>query len=139
MEERVLATANQRADRLKHMIRTGSPQTFGVLNRKWIVGNNGEVYHYQYYDPRNRELNSLSVFEFDPQTHALEVAHVRAKRARYEPVAAAAARAEVALERGLVARVRSDDAGQQLRAASTSDRRRSSPPTISSPRRASPS
>ena len=72
MEERVLATANQRADRLKHIIRTGSPQTFGVLNRKWIVGNDGEVYHYQYYDPRKRELNSLSVFEFDPQTHALK-------------------------------------------------------------------
>ena len=38
MEERVLATANRRADRLKHIIRTGSPQTFDVLNRKWIVG-----------------------------------------------------------------------------------------------------
>ena len=56
----VLATSNRRADQLNHIIRTGSPQTFGVLNRKWVVGRNGEVYHYQYYDPRRQELNALS-------------------------------------------------------------------------------
>jgi len=84
MEERVLATANQRADRLNHLIRTGQPQTFGVLNRKWIVGNDGQVYHYQYYDPRKRELNSLSVFEFDPQTHALK-SRMFVNKATYDP------------------------------------------------------
>jgi LPS export ABC transporter permease LptF/LPS export ABC transporter permease LptG len=71
LQEQVLATANRRADQLNHIIRTGSPQTFGVLNRKWIVGRNGEVYHYQYYDPRRQELHSLSVFEFDPVDHQL--------------------------------------------------------------------
>ena len=84
MEERVLATANQRADRLKHIIRTGQPQTFGVVNRKWIVGNNGEVYHYQYYDPRNRELHSLSVFEFDRDSHAL-ASRMFVRKATYDP------------------------------------------------------
>jgi LPS export ABC transporter permease LptF/LPS export ABC transporter permease LptG len=84
MEERVLATANQRADRLKHIIRTGSPQTFGVLNRKWIVGNDGQVYHYQYYDPRNLELHGLAVFEFDPQTHALK-SRTFVQSAKYDP------------------------------------------------------
>jgi LPS export ABC transporter permease LptG len=71
LEENVLATSNRRADQLNHIIRTGSPQTFGVLNRKWIVGRNGEVYHYQYYDPRTQQLHALSVFEFDPKTHRL--------------------------------------------------------------------
>ena len=52
MEERVLAFANRRADQLKHLIRGGSAQTFDVLNRKWIVGRGGEVYHYQFFDPR---------------------------------------------------------------------------------------
>jgi LPS export ABC transporter permease LptF/LPS export ABC transporter permease LptG len=84
MEERVLATANQRADRLKHIIRTGTPQTFGVLNRKWIVGKQGEVYHYQYYDPHKRELHSLTVFDFDPQTHALR-SRLFVQSARYDP------------------------------------------------------
>ena len=86
MEERVLATANRNADRLKHIIRTGSPQTFGVLNRKWIVGRNGEVYHYQFYDPRRRELNSLSVFDFDDAEHTIR-SRMFAAKATYAPVA----------------------------------------------------
>jgi len=85
MEERVLATANQRAEQLNYRIRTGSAQVVGVLNRKWLVGNNGEVYHYQYYDTRNRELNSLSVFDFDPQTHQLK-SRMFVQRARYAPI-----------------------------------------------------
>ena len=84
MEERVLATANRRADRLKHIIRTGSPQTFGVVNRKWIVGSDGAVYHYQFYDPRNRELHSLAVFQFDPDTHALK-SRLWVQKATYDP------------------------------------------------------
>jgi LPS export ABC transporter permease LptF/LPS export ABC transporter permease LptG len=71
MEERVLAVANRRADQLKHLIRGGSPQTFDVLNRKWIVGRQGEVYHYQFFNPRTRELNGVSIFEFDLAAHAL--------------------------------------------------------------------
>jgi lipopolysaccharide export LptBFGC system permease protein LptF len=54
------------------------------LNRKWIVGNNGDMYHYQFYDPRNHELNSLSVFSFDPQTHALR-SRMFVQRAKYAP------------------------------------------------------
>ena len=93
MEERVLATANQRADRLKHIIRTGQPQTFGVLNRKWIVGNNGEVYHYQYYDPRKQELHSLAVFDFDRDTHAL-TSRMFVRKAAYDPDRTAGGREE---------------------------------------------
>ena len=84
MEERVLATANQRADRLKHIIRTGSPQTFGVLNRKWIVGSDGAVYHYQFYDPRSRELHVLAVFEFDRATNSLK-SRTFVQKATYDP------------------------------------------------------
>jgi LPS export ABC transporter permease LptG len=84
MEERVLAFANRRADQLKHLIRGGSAQTFDVLNRKWIVGRGGEVYNYQYFNPRTRELNGLSVFEFDAETHALS-RRVYAQRAVNQP------------------------------------------------------
>jgi hypothetical protein len=55
-----------------------------VLNRKWIVGNKGEIYHYQYYDPRHRELNSLAVFEFDRDTHALK-SRTFVRKATYDP------------------------------------------------------
>ena len=82
LEETLLATANQRAGRLNHIIRGGSPQTFDVLNRKWVVGHNGEMYHYQFYDPRRRELNGISVFEFDPGgTRSSPVECTRRRRA----------------------------------------------------------
>ena len=72
IQENVLAPANRRANELNHHIRTGSPQTFGLLNRKWIAGRAGEIYHYQYYDPRRQELNLLTVFEFDQADHTLK-------------------------------------------------------------------
>jgi LPS export ABC transporter permease LptG len=84
IEETVLATANRRAEQLQHIIRTGSPQTFGIINRKWIVGKGGEIYHYQFYDPRNEALNSLSVFRFDERDHTLR-SRTFAQRAVYSP------------------------------------------------------
>lgn len=71
LEERILAPANRRAAQLRHLIRGGSPQTLDVLNRKWVIGRDGQVYHYQYYDPRRGELSGLSVFQFDPESHQL--------------------------------------------------------------------
>jgi LPS export ABC transporter permease LptG/LPS export ABC transporter permease LptF len=86
-EERVLAVSNRRADYLNHIIKGGNPQTFDVINRKWLVGRSGEIYHYQYFNPRLRELNMLSVFRFDPQTLAL-TERVYATQAVYRPNAA---------------------------------------------------
>ena len=87
-EERILAVTNRRADFLRHVIRGGSAQTFGVLNRKWLLGPDGEVYHYQYYDPTRRELNAVSVFRFDPSTQAM-TERVYATQATYAGTPAA--------------------------------------------------
>ena len=65
LEETVLADANRRAEELRHVMRGGSPQTFDVMNRQWIVGKTGSIYHYLYLDPRRDQLNGLSVYEFD--------------------------------------------------------------------------
>ena len=86
-EERVLAFSNRRADYLNHIIKGGDPQTFDVLNRKWVAGRDGEIYHYQFFDPRSSELTGVSVFRFDPETHAL-TQRAYATRARYAPRAA---------------------------------------------------
>jgi LPS export ABC transporter permease LptF/LPS export ABC transporter permease LptG len=99
VQENILATANRRADQLNHLIRTGSPQTFGVLNRKWIAGRNGEIYHYQYYDPRRMELHSLSVFEFDRAAHRLTSRRF-VQRARYTADARPDAEPQWTLDQG---------------------------------------
>lgn len=66
LEERVVAHANDRAERIRHVIRGGLPQTFDLLNRKWMVGTDGSIYHYLFFDPREKRLNSLSVFRLEP-------------------------------------------------------------------------
>lgn len=82
LSETVLPRANRRAEQIRHIIRGGSPQTFEVLNRKWVVGRRGNIYHYLYLDPRQRELHGLSIYEFDPVTWQL-VERTFVTRARY--------------------------------------------------------
>jgi LPS export ABC transporter permease LptF/LPS export ABC transporter permease LptG len=101
LQENVLSTANRRADQLNHHIRTGSPQTFGLLNRKWIAGTNGEIYHYQYYDPRRLELHHVAVFEFDPTNHTLKTRRF-VQKATYTADARSDAEPQWALNQGWV-------------------------------------
>jgi LPS export ABC transporter permease LptG/LPS export ABC transporter permease LptF len=66
LEESVLASANRRAEAIRHEIRGGSPRTFNVLNRRWIVGRKGDIYHYAYFDPASHEFDGLSIYGLDP-------------------------------------------------------------------------
>ena len=68
LQDRVLPYSNRRAAALRHVIRGGSPRTFDVVNRKWLIARDGSIYNYTYYDPRLHELNGLSIFEFN-RTH----------------------------------------------------------------------
>src|SRR5688572_19840892 len=52
LEQTILGPANRRAEAIRHVLRGGSPQTFDVLLRRWVVGSSGDIYHFDYYDPR---------------------------------------------------------------------------------------
>ena len=71
MEETVLGPSNRRAEELKHVIRGNSPDTFDVLHRRWLVGSEGEIYHYTWYDPRKHLLSGLSIYEFSDRMRRL--------------------------------------------------------------------
>jgi lipopolysaccharide export LptBFGC system permease protein LptF len=34
------------------------------MHRRWVVGTDGDIYHYNYYDPRARALARVSIYEF---------------------------------------------------------------------------
>jgi lipopolysaccharide export LptBFGC system permease protein LptF len=36
-----------------------------VMNRQWIASEDGKLYHYTFFDPRQSQLNGLSIYEFD--------------------------------------------------------------------------
>lgn len=84
MQERVLTTANKEADQLERTIRRW-PAATTALNRRWVVGNRGELYHYDFYEPdRNRFVNLL-VYRLDDAQWRLRSV-TRATEATLAPV-----------------------------------------------------
>lgn len=65
LEQTVLGPANRKAEAIKYVMKGGNPEMFGVLNRRWVMGNDGDIYHYGYFDPRLRKFSRLWVYEFD--------------------------------------------------------------------------
>jgi LPS export ABC transporter permease LptG/LPS export ABC transporter permease LptF len=65
LEQTVLGPANRKAEAIKWVMRGQSPETFDVLNRRWVMGNDGDIYHYNYFDPRQRRFTGLWIYEFN--------------------------------------------------------------------------
>jgi LPS export ABC transporter permease LptG len=65
LEQTILGPWTRRAYAIRHVMRGFSPQTFDVLERRWLVGRNGDIYHYAYFDPRKQQLAQLSIYEFE--------------------------------------------------------------------------
>ena len=71
MGESILARANREARALDREIRLGLPSTGDVMNRRWVVGKDGSIYHYLSFDPELDEFGSLSVYEFQGRPWSL--------------------------------------------------------------------
>ena len=71
LEQTILGPANRRAEAIRHVLRGGSPQTFDVLLRRWVVGSSGDIYHFDYYDPRAQQLVGLTIYELGGRMPAL--------------------------------------------------------------------
>jgi LPS export ABC transporter permease LptG/LPS export ABC transporter permease LptF len=65
LEQTVLGPANRQAKAIRHVLSGRSPETFDVLNRRWVVGRDGSIYHYTFFDPRAQRFTGLWVYEFD--------------------------------------------------------------------------
>ena len=63
LEEGVLGQANRRAEAIRHEIRTGSPPSSSLLNRRWIAGAGNTLYHTRYVDHERDAIDGLSVYE----------------------------------------------------------------------------
>ncbi len=77
LQERVLASANQKASELGDTIHDRPHHTVSIENRQWLVGANGEIYHYTLFDARHAQLDDLSVFETADRPYRLARADVR--------------------------------------------------------------
>jgi len=75
--------ANKRQDSLLNKIKGRPAQTYLNPYRKWIFGQHGTIYYYQFFDPELNQFGDLSVFQFDPATFQL-VNRIYADRAHWE-------------------------------------------------------
>ncbi len=71
LEESVMAKANGRAEAIRHEIRSGTPKTLDILNRRWLVGGNGSIYNYAFFDRERNELNRMFLYELDDEVWRL--------------------------------------------------------------------
>jgi lipopolysaccharide export system permease protein len=62
LDQEILARSNRRATAIDDQIRGRPPKTFNPLNRRWIIGRDGSIYHYGYFDPKREVLTSLTVY-----------------------------------------------------------------------------
>lgn len=76
--------ANRRQDALRDEIKGRATQTYLNPNRKWILGNGSRIYYYRYFDPGERVMAGVYVFELDPSTFRL-TKEIAAERARWSP------------------------------------------------------
>lgn len=84
LDQEILARANRRAGAIDDTIRGRPPKTFSPLNRRWVIGRDGSIYHYGFFDPRTATLTSLTVYRLAPgewrlasETYAASAQHLR--------------------------------------------------------------
>ena len=89
-DETYLPDANRRQEALRAEIKGKPAQTFLRPDRKWISGDSGQpgeparIFYYQFFDADRDTFANLTVFEFNPQTFALE-RRIFASRVHWDP------------------------------------------------------
>jgi len=71
LEQQIMARANRSAEMLDSQIRKRPPRTFSALDRRWVVGRDGAIYHYGYFDHDRGEIAGLTIYKPDPSKWAL--------------------------------------------------------------------
>ena len=74
---------NRQQEILRNQIKGKPAQTYLRADRKWIFGQNNEIYYYQVFDPDTNHFGGISIFEFDPNTFQL-TRRIYAERAHWE-------------------------------------------------------
>ena len=74
---------NRQQEILRNEIKGKPPQTYLQADRKWIFGQNNEIYYYRLFDPEENVFGGISIFEFDPNNFEL-TRRIHAEHARWD-------------------------------------------------------
>jgi LPS export ABC transporter permease LptG/LPS export ABC transporter permease LptF len=68
MQDYVLPYANVRQEYIRNIIKGRPPQTSSRMQRKWIFGESGRIYNYEYFDGNLDSFVNLNVYDTDLAT-----------------------------------------------------------------------
>jgi LPS export ABC transporter permease LptF/LPS export ABC transporter permease LptG len=60
-----LPHTNKRQEALHNQIKGKPPQTYLRPDRKWIFGQNNDIYYYQFFDPDRDQFGNVTVFQLN--------------------------------------------------------------------------
>jgi LPS export ABC transporter permease LptG/LPS export ABC transporter permease LptF len=65
IQDYILPYANIRQDSIRNEIKGRPPQTSSRMQRKWIFGESGRIYNYEYFDGNKDSFVNLNVYDTD--------------------------------------------------------------------------
>jgi LPS export ABC transporter permease LptG len=71
LQEYVLPYTNRRAAELRDEIKKRPVESYNVLDRRWMMGQGGQIYNYAFYDPSRRRFNGLAVYRYSAEPFRL--------------------------------------------------------------------
>jgi LPS export ABC transporter permease LptF/LPS export ABC transporter permease LptG len=77
-----LPHTNKRQEALHNQIKGKPAQTYLRPDRKWIFGQNNDIYYYQFFDPDRDQFGNLTVFQLDRASFTI-TRRIHADRARW--------------------------------------------------------
>jgi LPS export ABC transporter permease LptG len=77
-----LPHTNKRQEALHNQIKGKPAQTYLRPDRKWIFGQNNDIYYYQFFDPDRDQFANISVFQLDKKNFTVS-RRIHADRARW--------------------------------------------------------
>jgi len=73
---------NKRQEALHNQIKGKPAQTYLRPDRKWIFGQNNDIYYYQFFDPDHDQFGNVTVFQLDRATFSI-TRRIHAERAHW--------------------------------------------------------
>ncbi|HET6180658.1 MAG TPA: LPS export ABC transporter permease LptF [Candidatus Sulfotelmatobacter sp.] len=77
-----LPHTNKRQEALHNQIKGKPAQTYLRPDRKWIFGQNNDIYYYQFFDPDRDQFGNITVFQLDRASFAI-TRRIHAERAHW--------------------------------------------------------
>ena len=78
-----LPHTNKRQEELHNQIKGRPAQTYLRPDRKWIFGQNNDIYYYQFFDPDRDQFGNITVFQLDKASFTI-TRRVHADRAQWD-------------------------------------------------------